>query len=72
MLLNINDYGCSQNNLIARHYVARIIIILIEKHKLYNEFKSIEHNTFKDELENSIINGRNSKFKFLQKNIKFH
>ena len=43
----------SLNNLIARHYVTSIF--LIEKHKIYNEFKSIEHNTFKDELENSIV-----------------
>ena len=62
MLLNINGCRCGGRDLVARNCVTRIIIILIEKHKIYKKFKSIEHNTFKDD-----INGRNSKFKFHQK-----
>jgi len=50
----ITDYKYRKKDLIRRDYITRTIIILIEKYKLNEEFKIIEYNIFRDELEKTI------------------
>ncbi len=50
----IIDYEYREKDLIRRDYITRTIIILIEKYKLNEEFKTIEYSIFRDELEKTI------------------
>ncbi len=50
----ITDYKYREKDLIRRDYITRTIIFLTEKYKLNEEFKTIEYNIFRNELEKTI------------------
>ena len=50
----ITDYKYKEKDLIRRDYITRTIIFLKEKYKLNEEFKTIEYNIFRNELEKTI------------------